>query len=215
MASTPNYNMNLPLVTDSMADVANGFNNAFGIIAAAPVKTVVSALPTTGSFNVGDMVYLSTWRSNFMYMGNDPVFGYIWRPINAKWGPWVVMGALFISDTSNYQVAVEDSPRYRLSNDGAIELGGGVQKTAAGVLPNGVIGVGRIPTACLPSRVLIFQATMYKTGLAASNGLYNALFSVGPSGTTLNIYNNPTGTADATSVVFNGISWAIGLGDAA
>lgn len=213
--TTTHYLLNLPQTTDSMANVANSFNNAWPLITNAPKpKAVVagSVLPTA-SYQPGQVIYLQGWKSNFICIGSDPNWGLIWRPIHAKWSPWVSLTLVqLMSDTTNWILATEGRPKYRISNTGEFEIQGAISRAASGTIPNGTITpFNQIPQCLLPDKTLQWSLAMHKSGMSSNNGNYNCkLYFIAPSWTIV-VFNNATGTADATTLFFNGIIWQIAI----
>lgn len=215
-AKTTHYGINLPVPGDSMADIADGFNNAWTVITAAPKPAGVvggPANPTSG-YSVGQVVYNQAWKSAFILLAIDANWGYFWRPLQAKWGPWVAPGTTIISDTTDYGMATEGPICYRISNTGQIEFTGGLKRISSpNTLPNGFLSgtINSLPAAVRPDKIWQTTCVMHKSGMGACNGNYYTKMWITNTGGTwnFNIFNNATGTADADTIFLNGLSYQI------
>lgn len=213
---TTHYGINLPVPADSMADILDGFNNAWPLISGAPKPVGVVAGPSnpTIGYTVGQVVYNQAWKSAFILIATDANWGYFWRPLQAKWGPWVSPGTAIISDTTDYGMATEGPVCFRISNTNQIEFTGGFKRISSpNTLPNGFITspLTSMPVGARPDKIWQTTLVMHKSGMGNNNGNYYLKAWVTNTGGTwnCNIFNNATGTADADTVFLNGFSYQI------
>lgn len=213
--TTPNYKLYKPELGkfDTLSDVAINFtnNNTKIINAAKPYKGVYAnyaAIPSNFSGVLGDVIYLQDFKSEFIYLGTDSAWGAYFRPVQARYGPWVRIPNSVITDAS-YSMDTSSPMYYRLSNDGRMELKGGI-KINSGTFPvyaGAALGI----MAPLPSNIRPVQDQQWPMGSTPMPTSVTATtFSktdLSYAGTSFVIRNwNST----ATSVFFNGVSWQIG-----
>jgi hypothetical protein len=217
MPVTPNYGINLPQPGDSMADVTDSFNAAWPIITNTPKpKAVVSGivLPTSG-YNVGDVIHLAGWRSNFILLAIDTHWGYMWRPIHAKFAPWINVASAVLGDAVNYLPSPHSNFSYRISNDGKIYFTGGFISLAA-AWPTGIYNsfLQTPPAVVRPMVNMTWSLPFSKSTMGAYRGNTSAVFEMDASGTNkLTVWNNGPGVGgagDANEIFFNEAGWAMG-----
>lgn len=205
MATTSHYGINLPVPGDSMANVATGFNNAWPVITNAPkvAGSGSGALPQTG-YTVNQIFYSTTWKSAFILLAIDANWGYIWRPIHARWGPWQTVGSAILSDTTNYGVSSEWTPMYRISNSGEFQLAGGIKATFVVTFPNGALSIlNSLPLNVRPDKAMQWSLPMHKTGMGNNNGNYFWKLALSTAGVwSSTVFNNASGVSDADTVFF-------------
>jgi hypothetical protein len=232
MTSTPNFGFNLPAPADSMADVTDSFNLAFtymnnkmlgpsaGIVAGSvlPQKTG-AALPS--DYKVGDVIHLTGWKSNFILIAvqadsGTPYWGYVWRPIQAAWSPWVtVQTATYFS--ANFTAATNDPLRYRVSNQGEIEFTGGMRSFTTVDVPWPKYAgsdqqlFGFAPSAITPAFSLKFAIPLVHPDLTLTNKPYCfANLTVSPFSSIIaaRVFNSSVANDGfATQLHFGGVSW--------
>ncbi len=209
---TANYGINLPQPSDSMADVADGFNNAWPIISNAvkPNGTIAGVGMPSSGYTVGQTCYNTTWKSLFILIAIDSNWGYMWRPIHARWGPWVIVGSGVLNDTVNYESALDWFPAYRISNSGDFELAGGIKRSTP-PMPNGFLTqMNPLPVGCRPDKLMQWECCMHKNGMTTNNGNYYCKLWLTTAGAwEMNVFNNASGTADADEVFFWNVKFQI------
>lgn len=232
MSSTPNYGFNLPVPADPMSDVADGYNNAFTVMrsmvqpnkgsVAGSVLPTKTAGPTVGDYAVGDVIHLTGWKSNFILLAYDPFiagtyWGYIWRPIEAAWGPWVNSPSTAF-DSANYQPSTVNPLRYRVSNTGEIEFAGGIKSFSGGsdvVWPkwSGVDAAffAPIPVNCRPAVNMNLQLTLIHPDLTLTAKAFQfayASLSKATGNIFMRVFNSSVANDGfATEVHFNNVLW--------
>lgn len=137
---TPNYDMPCPTPDDSMADVGTFLNDSLNKLEAAANPTQIigtpGALPTTGSYKVGDRIYLASDQSSYILFDNSSTWGLIWRPIQAAISPWTT-----VPDTAFYAGALcQQHPtnpwQYALDNKGNCHWRGALRLKTGNTFPN-------------------------------------------------------------------------------
>lgn len=232
--TTPNYGFNLPVPESPMSDVTDAFNNAFTTMrsfvqpnrgtVAGSVLPQKSSGPSAGDYQVGDVIHLAGWKSNFILIGYDPLvsgayWGYIWRPIQAAWGPWVpVQSPATYVDSTKFTSSVNNPLQYRISNTGEWEFSGGCRSftTVDTPWPKWTGGTDRqvlapLPVNCRPAINTLFTLTLVNPDLAATNKPYQFAYGVlvrSTGGIGFRVFNDSVLNAGtATEVHMNNVLW--------
>lgn len=138
---TRNYGILCPKPTDSMAQgvppLVQNLRDAFERIEAAANPNVVTTLPQSGTYNIGDRVYYSPTQSSFILLSKDPAWGWIWRPVQAAISPWraVPVSAFSGVDAAGYGPHATRPLQIALDNRGNCHWRGAISKSTVG-LPN-------------------------------------------------------------------------------
>lgn len=135
---TPNVDFVEPVDGSNMSDVNTYLNNNWLKVQGMAAATNLNQIPDpfTG-YNPGDRIYITPGGSQpsgiYVCMGGDNSWGSIWRPITARYGPWVRPGPVgspnsIIADTSNFFISDSDTPlQYRMTRYGRVQWRGAVQ----------------------------------------------------------------------------------------
>lgn len=146
---TTNYGFLCPKPLDTMSQrvalpnpfLSQNLRDVYERIEAAANPTVIAnpPLPQVGNYELGDRVYLSnaSYQSSFILISKSATWGWIWRPVQASYSPWIDVPASAISgaDSAGWGQHPTRKFAFMLSNKGNCHWRGALRKTVVG-LPN-------------------------------------------------------------------------------
>jgi hypothetical protein len=214
MTTTPNYGMFLPSDPDSMKDVDTNLNNNWTKIENIPRVTSVASLPITDfSYSLGARVYHTGLKSIFVLIAQNAAWGNFWKPIQAKYGPWIQPGNSIIANPGTYQFGFNPI-RYRISNTAKFIMSGSVDTIASTGYTDmttalAPVGLNPLPPAIAPSRRSVWAGSPYPQTAGAANPIVGQL-SIDNNGNFANGVWNPS--ALAVRLYYDGWEWVMGYG---
>lgn len=218
---TTNYSLIKPAETDSMANFTD-INSSWDTLAAINSSRIVASLPTSGTYKVGDRVYLTPDKSIYVCICNDPIWGIFWRPVHKGMSPWRTLGSGISTSASTWDVtdSVSDRPiQVALDNCGNMYWRGVLRYIGAPALTK---GVSQNPFIALPAGIQPRQdmsfllghdnLTVGTTGLTQWEGAMLQISHTVASPMSL-VALGGNGTGDERTFYFDGkIEWSIGTG---
>jgi hypothetical protein len=216
---TTNYNLIKPALTDSMANFTD-INSSWDTLNRINSSRVVATLPTVGTYQIGDRVYLTPDKSTYVCVCNDVNWGIIWRPVFKGISPWRNVGTSALLTPAQWNCNDAGRPlQIALDNQGNLYFRGVLKYTDAASIPKGAaVGVFNLmPNGIQPRSDLAFMIghdnlTVTTTGLAQWEGAMLSVrhdnlapISITPLG--------GNGTGNERTFYFDGqVEWAIGTG---
>lgn len=215
MTSTPNYGFYLSTDNDSMADVDTSLNNNWHILEDIPTPLSVSSLPVTDfTYNLGDVVYHTPTNSIYVLIAQDSIWGNFWRPVEARFSPWIQPSSSIIADAATYKFG-STPVQYKLSNTGLIIWRGSVDTVSASGWANWeTTGTAHhpllpIPLPIAPSHSSVYTGAMYPFPASSSKPYMTQMGMFNDGHWTILAWNPGT----ATGAFLQGWSWQIGYGN--
>lgn len=219
---TTNYGVLLPKTTDTMSqqlspatpNLVQNIRDAFETWEKAANPDVISVppLPQSGTYKIGDRVYLSdaSYQSSFILISKDAVWGYIWRPVQAAMAPWITVPNTAFSGAQVAGWANHSTKplQFSLDNKGNCFWRGAIRKSTAGLTNENSMAI----LATLPNGLKHHTEGMYTlaidpatpqstTGIAAYRG---GRWYIRPDGYNSFRFHNSDSAQD---VYFNGVEY--------
>jgi hypothetical protein len=215
VTNTPKFGMYLPTDSDPMNDVDLSFNNSWSTIAGIPAPNTYAFLPVTDfSYNVGDVIYHSTTNSIYVLIAQDSIWGNFWRPVEAKYGPWIQPSSNIIADAATYKFG-STPVQYRLTNAGSIIWRGSVDTVSASGWANWeTTGTAHhplipVPLDIAPSHTSVYSGAVYPFPASSSKPYMSQMGMFADGHWTFLVWNPGT----ATGAFLQGWQWQIGYGN--
>lgn len=217
MTTTPNFDLNLSTDNSAMSDTDSSFNDNWVKIAGSVVPPIVDELPITDfSYSVGDKVYHTGTKSIYVLFASNAQWGNFWKPIQARYGPWIQLTSTTIDNPLIYNIGPA-AIQYKICNQAMIYWRGCVQTNVSG----GFVDYGTatnpkffkdLPPAVGPQGRLIFPGAVYPVASSSSKPTISQIFY--QQGVQAGaIWNPNSSTYPATQLFLDGLTWAIGSGD--
>jgi hypothetical protein len=213
--TTPNYAFHLSTDLDPMSDVNASLNNNWTKVENVPEQEVVATLPAFDfSYAVGARIYHSGYRSTFVLLGRNSFWGNFWRPIQARYSPWIQPNTILV-DPINYQFGATPV-QYRISNQGKFILRGSIDRVAGTYPDYGATGTALnllqslapdVGAGITPPMTSDFPLTPYQINTPTVNPQI-AMMSIVASGTSFMRVWNPN--AVITQLFFDNVEWTFG-----
>lgn len=213
---SPNYGLVRPESTDQMNAFDVQINPNWDKLVDIPAPNSGAALPTAGTYNVGDRFYLTTTKSIYILVTKDVTWGWYWRPVQDAISPWFVVPNTAMKIGGWTLNPVPANPfSIALDNRGKCHWRGVIGVTAGTFARLSSIGV----FGCPPIGIRPRQRGTYMLGheTLAVNTTATSLQSY--QGARMFVPTDPTadctvrgfgGTADFNRVYLTGISYAVG-----
>lgn len=168
---TSNYGMLCPKESDTMSQqltpaipgLAQNLRDAWETLEKSANPDVIAnpPLPQSGSYDIGDRVYLShaSYQSSFILIAKDAFWGWIWRPIQTGLAPWItVTSAVFQGPSGpDFQLHPTIPFQFTLDNKGNCYWRGAIRSVVSGIVTNSSLGI----FAVLPSGLRNATSGMY------------------------------------------------------
>lgn len=212
---TPNYGIERPEETDSMANF-EPINDGWDELADAISPPSGTTLPQAGTYDIGDRFYKSDTSSVYILLCKDANWGWHWRPVQDAISPWLTipntclnLGTWTINPVATNPLAIAFDNRGKCYWRGVIGI-------TAGTIPRNISHAVFKP---LPVGLIPRQQGVYMLG--------HETIAVGVVGTNLNSWqgarifipengvSNPSircygGNAEFNRVYVTGVNYAVG-----
>lgn len=212
---TPNYGLTKPEATDSMAAFDTWLNPNWDKLTAAAAPPSGTTLPQTGTYEPGDRFYLTTTKSIYILVAQDPSWGWYWRPVQDAISPWFTVPATCLNLGTWTINPVGGNPFQIAMDHRGKAYWRGVIGISSGTIPR---NTNHSVFKSVPPGIRPRQAGAFMTG--------HETLAVGTNGTLLTAYQgvrvflpddagSPSvrafgGTAEFNRVYLTGIQYAVG-----
>lgn len=217
--NTPNYGLVKPASNSPMSDFTSYINNNWDKLTDAVSPPSGTALPQSGTYNVGDRFYKSDTKSIYILVCKDANWGWHWRPIQDAISPWLTVPSTCLALGTWTLNPVPANPfAIALDNRGKAYWRGIIGITTGTFARNTSHAVFKpVPDGIRP-RLRGAYLLGHQTLAVGTDGTNLASWQ----GARIFISDDPTanatvrgfgGTADFNQVFLTGVNYAVGTGE--